>query len=174
MCIDPNLTRRRPKIQTRVGSDKTRKPLNAHIIPIEIIKPLGGTITCLSNSRWWQKVVLTWGTTTITFEGAGQGMSMKLADGASVYPIMPSLQRYTIEAQFFFSKTGAQGPFQQAIAEAPIFIPNRHHTQILIAADVAIEHVNNDVMLMINYERMDKPKRMPVAVPLPAQRMSRS
>ena len=84
---------------------------------------------------------------------------MKLADGSTVYAIAPSLHEYTMEVHFQYAEAGAQGPFFDAIVEEPIFIPNHFHTQILISADVAIEHVNNDAMLLINYERMTKTKR---------------
>ncbi len=141
-----------------------------HSASIPIIQPLGGMITCLSNTSLWQKVALTWGATTITFEGAGKGMPLKLADGTTTYPMVASLQDYTIHIQFHYSPEGAQGPFFNAIVEEPILIPNRHHTQILISADAAMEYVNNDTMLLINYERMDKPHRtlVPGAVASPS------
>jgi len=164
------VTGRKPKIPTRVGHHERIKTLMATPTPIEIIKPLGGLITCFSNSNHWQKVILTWGTTTIVFEGAGCGMPLKLADGATVYPMMPSLQNYTIHTQFLYSEQGPEGPFFNSIVEEPIFIPNHHHTQILISADVALEHINNDAMLMINYERMDRANRVPM--PAPARTMS--
>lgn len=144
-----------------------------HSASIPIIQPLGGMITCLSNTSLWQKVTLTWGATIITFEGAGKGMPLQLADGTTTYPMVASLQDYTIHIQFHYSPEGAQGPFFNAIVEEPIFIPNRHHTQILISADVMMEHVNNDAMLMINYERMDKKKRVLQPEPLAAHSLSR-
>lgn len=129
---------------------------------LEIIQPLGGLITCLCSSAHWQKVILTWGNTTITFQGAGVGVAMKLADGSTVYPMHPSLQNYTITVQFQYSEAGACGPFHNSIIEEPIFIPNRHHTQILITCDDRFERMNNDAMLMINYESNEKRRSIPV------------
>jgi hypothetical protein len=118
-------------------------------------------MTCLSNSAHWQKVTLTWGATTITFEGVGAGVPMKLADGATVYPLAPSQQNYFIEVLFQHSLTGAGGPFRNSVPEGPIAIPNAHTTHLLVTADDSIEHVNNNAMLMINYESEAKLKRTP-------------
>jgi len=108
-------------------------------------------MNCLSNSAHWQKVTITLGTTTITFEGVGKGVPMKLADGTTLYTLPPSPEDYFIDLLFQYSPSGAGGPFINSVPEGPILIPNAHATQLLITADNSIEHMNNNTMLMINY-----------------------
>lgn len=136
--------------------------MKSNPIQLSIIQPLGGIITCVCNSLHWQRVVLTWGTTTITFQGVGQGVPMTLADGATVYALPPSQEDYLVEVLFQHSTSGAHGPFRNSYTEDPILIPNQFNTQVLITSDDALEHVNTDAMLMINYQRADKQKSKPL------------
>jgi hypothetical protein len=122
------------------------------------MQPLGGVITCICNSIHWQKVTLTLGSTTITFQGAGVGTPMKLADGATVFPMPPSQLNYDLQVQFEHSTAGAEGPFQRSTVEGPIHIPNQHGIQLLITSDDCLAHVKNNTLLIINYEPLVKQK----------------
>lgn len=125
---------------------------------VQMTQPGGGTITCMSFALYWQRVTLSWRilntTTTLVFQGSGEGVPMKLADGSTIYPVDSARQNYGISILFEFSTTGPSGPFSKATVKDPIINQQGENIEITITSEDSADNDNNDSYLIINYQSL--------------------
>jgi hypothetical protein len=119
--------------------------------PVALQIPAGsqGTINCLANATFFQRVTLTWSGQAVVFSGTGEGKAMTLPNGDSMYTLPPSVTALTIAATFEYSSVGASGPFQKATVRDPVVEDKGGFHVIQVTSEDSTDNDWNDSYLTI-------------------------
>jgi hypothetical protein len=122
-------------------------------VQIPINGDSSGSITCNSHAAYYQRVTLNFLNTQVVFSGTGEGVPMTTQSGATVYPLPPTRQGYSISALFQFSTSGQNGPFQNAVSvQNPIISQEGNTTFISVTSEDSTDNDDNDSYLIIFYQ----------------------
>lgn len=116
-------------------------------IPIEANSQ--GSINCIANAMYYQRVTLVWAGKSIVFEGSGEGQPMQTSDGENVYLLEEETDGYVISALFQYSVNGKNGPFYTAKICAPTILNKGIFTIIQVTSEDSQDNDNNDSYLTI-------------------------
>lgn len=80
---------------------------------ITLKRPKGGSIICMSNAAFYQRVTIVFPDHTMVFSGGGEEVVMKTDKGERLHIIKKS-EDVEVKMTFEFSQNGPGGPFQPA------------------------------------------------------------
>jgi hypothetical protein len=119
--------------------------------PANLSIPAGsqGAITCLANAAYYQRVTLSWGSTTVIFSGTGEGIAMTTSTGDQLFLIPPNKDALSISATFEYSTTGKNGTYGKASVNTPIISDKGGFHVIEVTSEDSTDNDNNDSYLTI-------------------------
>ena len=119
--------------------------------PVSIPIPASsqGVINCVANAAYYQRVTLTWGSTTVVFAGTGEGTPMTTADGETTAQIPPTPDAFNIQALFEFSTNGSSGPFSPATVREPVISNKGGFNVAEVMSEDSTDNDNNDSYLTV-------------------------
>ena len=120
-----------------------------NLVQLSIPASSQGVANCVSNASYFQKVTLTWGSTTAVFTGTGEGQPMTTSDGSQSVQIPPDEAARTISVQFEFSPNGSGGPFSMAVVKDPIVTNKGGFNVIEVTSEDSSDNDFNDSYLTV-------------------------
>lgn len=119
--------------------------------PIDVSIPANsqGSIQCLANAAFWQRVTLDWPGDMVFFQGTGEGEPMQTPDRQNAYLLRAESSAYRIRAMFEYSTGGPNGPFQLGRVLDPVVTDKGMFTIVQVTSEDSADNDNNDSYLTI-------------------------
>jgi len=111
-------------------------------------------ISCIAHASYYQKVILSFNKDMSApigvFAGNGEGVPMKLENGDTMLTISTGANN-VLYANFQYSQSSTQGPFQQATVCAPIVVGTGPIVTFITSEDLNDDDDNDSYLTLIDY-----------------------
>lgn len=123
----------------------------SNVVTVTLKAPSGGSIICMSNAAFYQRVTISLPDDTLVFKGSGEQVMMTMPDGKTNYIIGKFGTDISVTLTFEYSQQGSEGPFYPVNQTRASQNDGPIHFVYLISTEDATDNDFNDTFVSINY-----------------------